>query len=137
MTSRRDWQLQQLGITQWSLRRPSVLQGEIAISLPEHIRLVMVADTLPLLTDPLVSDILRALAVTPDQVLQLTPERVAMLPEGGRCNSWRLGDGEPIALEGAQVASPTYEQLQSSAAARAGLWQQICAHENDFFPKPD
>ncbi|EBQ2094052.1 DNA polymerase III subunit psi, partial [Salmonella enterica subsp. enterica serovar Give] len=22
MTSRRDWQLQQLGITQWALRRP-------------------------------------------------------------------------------------------------------------------
>ncbi|STT01204.1 DNA polymerase III psi subunit [Klebsiella pneumoniae] len=42
MTSRRDWQLQQLGITQWSLRRPGALQGEIAISLPEHIRLVMV-----------------------------------------------------------------------------------------------
>ncbi len=30
MTSRRDWQLQQLGITQWSLRRPGALQGEIA-----------------------------------------------------------------------------------------------------------
>ncbi|VTO18296.1 DNA polymerase III psi subunit [Klebsiella variicola] len=45
MTSRRDWQLQQLGITQWSLRRPGALQGEIAISLPEHIRLVMVAET--------------------------------------------------------------------------------------------
>nr|3GLI_O Chain O, DNA polymerase III subunit psi [Escherichia coli K-12]3GLI_P Chain P, DNA polymerase III subunit psi [Escherichia coli K-12] len=27
-TSRRDWQLQQLGITQWSLRRPGALQGE-------------------------------------------------------------------------------------------------------------
>ncbi len=27
MTSRRDWQLQQLGITQWSLRRPGALQG--------------------------------------------------------------------------------------------------------------
>ena len=26
MTSRRDWQLQQLGITQWSLRRPGALQ---------------------------------------------------------------------------------------------------------------
>ncbi|SUG98018.1 DNA polymerase III subunit psi [Salmonella enterica subsp. enterica] len=34
MTSRRDWQLQQLGITQWALRRPGALQGEIAISLP-------------------------------------------------------------------------------------------------------
>ena len=29
MTSRRDWQLQQLGITQWSLRRPGALQGEL------------------------------------------------------------------------------------------------------------
>lgn len=137
MTSRRDWQLQQLGITQWSLRRHSVLQGEIAISLPEHIRLVMVAETLPALTEPLVNDILRAFAVTPDQVLQLTPERVAMLPEGGCCNSWRLGGGDPVALEGAQVASPTFEQLQTSAAARAELWQQICAHEHDFFPQPD
>jgi DNA polymerase-3 subunit psi len=34
MTSRREWQLQQLGITRWSLRRPGALQGEIAISLP-------------------------------------------------------------------------------------------------------
>ena len=43
MTSRRDWQLQQLGITQWSLRRPGALQGEIAIAIPAHVRLVMVA----------------------------------------------------------------------------------------------
>nr|VUD28169.1 DNA polymerase III psi subunit [Raoultella sp. NCTC 9187] len=28
MTSRRDWQLQQLGITQWSLRRPGALQAK-------------------------------------------------------------------------------------------------------------
>lgn len=137
MTSRRDWQLQQLGITQWSLRRPTVLQGEIAISLPEHIRLVIVADTLPPLTDPIVSDILRALAVAPDRVLQLTPERVAMLPQGSRCNSWWLGEGDPIALEGAQVTSPAFNELQVSAPARAALWQQICAHEHDFFPKPD
>ncbi len=43
MTSRRDWQLQQLGITQWALRRPGALQGEIAISLPAHVRLIVVA----------------------------------------------------------------------------------------------
>lgn len=28
MTSRRDWQLQQLGITQWSLRHTGALQGD-------------------------------------------------------------------------------------------------------------
>ena len=113
MTSRRDWQLQQLGITQWSLRRPGALQGEIAISLPEHIRLVMVAETPPSLTEPLIGDILRALAVTPDQVLQLTPERVA----------------------GAQVSTPAFDELQTSAPARRALWQQICAHEHDFYPQ--
>ncbi len=135
MTSRRDWQLQQLGITQWSLRRPGALQGEIAISLPEHIRLVMVAETPPSLTEPLISDILRALSIRADQVLQLTPDRVAMLPQNSRCNSWRLGCETPLSLAGAQVSTPVFDELQSSAPARIALWQQICAYEHDFYPQ--
>lgn len=135
MTSRRDWQLQQLGITQWSLRRPGALQGEIAISLPEHIRLVMVAETPPSLTEPLISDILRALSIRADQVLQLTPDRVAMLPQNSRCNSWRLGCEAPLSLAGAQVSTPVFDELQSSVPARIALWQQICAHEHDFYPQ--
>lgn len=129
MTSRRDWQLQQLGITQWSLRRPGALQGEIAISLPDHIRLVMVAETPPSLTEPLIGDILRALAVTPDQVLQLTPERVAMLPQDSRCNSWRLGTEASLPLAGAQVSTPA---LMNSRPARrlAGRSGNKSAHMN-------
>lgn len=129
MTSRREWQLQQLGITQWSLRRPGALQGEIAISLPEHIRLVMVAETPPSLTEPLIGDILRALAVTPDQVLQLTPERVAMLPQDSRCNSWRLGTEASLPLAGAQVSTPL---LMNSRPARrlAGRSGNKSAHMN-------
>ena len=118
MTSRRDWQLQQLGITQWSLRRPGALQGEIAIAIPAHVRLVMVANDLPALTDPLVSDVLRALTVSPDQVLQLTPEKIAMLPQGSRCNSWRLGTDEPLSLEALRWhhrRSPNYGQTQRHA----------------------
>ncbi|POT56076.1 DNA polymerase III subunit psi [Citrobacter amalonaticus] len=137
MTTRRDWQLQQLGITQWSLRRPGALQGEIAISIPAHVRLVMVAQELPALTEPLVNDILRALTISPDQVLQVTPDRVAMLPEGSRCNSWRLGTDETLQLKGAQVSTPAYNELLTSPVARAALWQQICAYEHDFFPQPD
>ena len=136
MTSRRDWQLQQLGITQWSLRRPGALQGEIAISIPAHVRLVMVAEQLPALTEPLMSDILRALTVSSDQVLQLTPDRVAMLPQGSRCNSWRLGTDAPLPLAGAQIATPAFDELQTSTPARMALWQQICAHEHDFYPQP-
>lgn len=137
MTTRRDWQLQQLGITQWSLRRPGALQGEIAISIPAHIRLVMIGETLPPLTEPLVSDILRALMLSPDQVLQVTPERVAMLPQGSRCNSWKMGTDAPLLLEGAQVVTPAFDELRANPAARAALWQQICTHEHDFFPQSD
>lgn len=129
MTSRRDWQLQQLGITQWSLRRPGALQGEIAISLPDHIRLVMVAETPPSLTEPLIGDILRALAVTPDQVLQLTPERVAMLPQDSRCNSWRLGTEASLRAGGRPCPPPL---LMNSRPARrlAGRSGNKSAHMN-------
>ncbi len=137
MTSRRDWQLQQLGITQWALRRPGALQGEIAISLPAHVRLIVVAEELPALNEPLMRDILRALTVSPDQVLPLTPERVAMLPQGSRCNSWRLGTDAPLQLEGAQVTTPAFNELRVNPAARAALWQQICEHEHDFYPQHD
>ncbi|WP_314521892.1 DNA polymerase III subunit psi [uncultured Lelliottia sp.] len=134
MTSRRDWQLQQLGITQWSLRRPTALQGEIAISIPAHVRLVMVAEELPSLTETLVSDVLRTLKVSADQVLQLTPERVAMLPPESRCNSWRLGVADETPLEGGQLLTPPLEELKVNPKARSALWQQICEYEHDFFP---
>lgn len=105
------------------------LQGEIAISLPEHIRLVMVAETPPSLTEPLIGDILRALAVTPDQVLQLTPDRVAMLPQDSRCNSWRLGTEASLPLAGAQCPPPL---LMNSRPARrlAGRSGNKSAHMN-------
>ncbi len=88
------------------------------------------------LTEPLASDILRALALSPDQVLQLTPDRVAMLPQDSRCNSWRLGTDAPLPLAGAQLSTPAFDELlATSAPARMALWQQICAHEHDFYPQ--
>lgn len=133
MTLRRDWQLQQLGITRWTLRRPAVLQGEIALTLPDTIRLVVVAETLPTLTDLLINDILRALALTADRVMLLTPERAVMLPEGGHCNSWLLGTDTELTLTGARLVTPDLDTLQHSPEARAALWRQICKHEHYFF----
>jgi len=137
MTSRRDWQLQQLGITQWALRRPTALQGEIAISIPAHVRLVMVAEELPALTETLIGDVLRTLKLSADQVLQLTPDRVAMLPPESRCNSWRLGVADETPLEGGQLRTATLEELKANPKARSALWQQICEYEHDFFPHDD
>ena len=95
MTSRRDWQLQQLGITQWALRRPTALRGEIAISIPAHVRLVMVADAPPALNEPLIEDVLRSLKVTNDQVLQLAHGRNKRdIPSGESDQLTRAGRAE-------------------------------------------
>ncbi|MEA1063500.1 DNA polymerase III subunit psi [Erwinia sp. HR93] len=133
MTSRRDWQLQQLGITQWALRRPAALKGEIALTLPEHIRLTIVTDTPAALDEPFLQDVLRALRVAEHEVFSLTPDRVAMLPAGSHCNSWYLGVQPGAALSGAQLHSPGLPELLNSAEARSALWRQICEHEQDFF----
>ncbi|ATM88585.1 DNA polymerase III subunit psi [Yersinia massiliensis] len=134
MASRRDLLLQQLGITQWTLRRPAVLQGEIAVRLPEGIRLLVVAQTLPEQDDPLLCDVLRSLGLTPLQAYALTPDQVAMLPADTQCNSWRLGISEPLAVAGAQLHSPPLAGLYQDASAKRALWQQICHHEADFYP---
>ncbi|MBA0213355.1 MULTISPECIES: DNA polymerase III subunit psi [Pectobacterium] len=134
MESRRDRLLQQLGITQWTLRRPTVLQGEIAVSLPEQVRLVIVSAE-PLADDePLLTDVLHSLALTPAQAYRLTPQQIDMLPADARCHSWRLGIAEPIALQGVQLSSPLLSELYQNAGAKRALWQQICEHEHDIFP---
>ncbi|CAH0166985.1 DNA polymerase III subunit psi [Erwinia aphidicola] len=133
MSSRRDWLLQQMGITQYTLRRPRALQGEIAVTLPVETRLVIVADTPPVLQDPLVADVLRALNLQAPQVQLLTPDQLAMLPDDARCNSWRLGLDAPVALAGTQIASPVLAELYHNADAKRALWLQICQHESDFF----
>lgn len=133
MTSRRDWQLQQLGITQWVLRRPTALQGEIAISLPAHIQLVMVADVLPAMTTPFIRDLLLALGVSPDRVLPLTPDRVEMLPPHSQCLSLWLGVEPLSSLKGTTLCTQALDELRVDPAARAALWQLICEHEHDLF----
>lgn len=134
MASRRDLLLQQLGITQWTLRRPAVLQGEIAVRLPADTRLLIVAHQPPEYDDPLLCDVLHSLGLTPRQAYALTPEKVAMLPEDTQCNSWRLGISEPLAVVGAQLHSPALAGLYQDASAKRALWQQICHHEADFYP---
>ncbi|MDR7343380.1 DNA polymerase-3 subunit psi [Pantoea alhagi] len=133
MSSRRDWLLQQMGITQYKLRRPRALQGEIAITLPADIRLLIVADIPPTTEDPLVGDVLRALAIMPQQVVSVTPDQLAMLPAERACASWRLGTDTPVAQQGPQLSTPPLEALYFDAEAKRALWRQICEYDVDFF----
>ncbi|MGM3175350.1 DNA polymerase III subunit psi [Dickeya lacustris] len=132
MTSRRDWLLEQLGITQWKLRRPSVLKGEIAVSLPPTTRLLIIGEPLPASDDPVVRDVMRSLSLNDAHVVSLTPRQMAMLPEHTRCHCWWLGLPAADGWEGVQLTSPTLAELYHDAGAKRALWQQICHHEQTF-----
>ncbi|WP_034912026.1 DNA polymerase III subunit psi [Erwinia sp. 9145] len=133
MSSRRDRLLQQMGITQYTLRRPRALQGEVSISLASETRLLIVASVPPPLSDPLLCDVLRAMQVKEPQVMVLTPEQLAMLPDETRCVSWCLGLDAPVPLAGSQIASPALAELYHNPNAKKALWQQISHYESDFF----
>jgi len=132
MTSRRDWLLHQLGITQWTLRRPAALSGEVAVVLPPEIRLLIVAETPPPQGHPLVGDVARSLGLSLHQLYQLTPDQVMMLPEETRCHSWWLGLQATRSLSGFSLSTPPLPDLQGNATAKRELWRQICCYEQDF-----
>ncbi|MFB6434895.1 MAG: DNA polymerase III subunit psi [Candidatus Malihini olakiniferum] len=125
MVPRRHWLLQQMGITQWTLRRPTVLQGEIAVTLPSQTRLVIIAATLPASHDPLVNDVLHSFSLRPEQVYPLTPEQMSMLPSSTHCHTWCLGVDMTLTWTGIQLNSPSLDVLYANPNAKRALWGKI------------
>ncbi|WP_058973968.1 DNA polymerase III subunit psi [Type-D symbiont of Plautia stali] len=136
MSTRRDWLLQQMGITQYQLRRPRVLQGEIAVTLTPGTRLVMVTEQAPELQEPLIRDVLRVLNIQPAQVMTLTPEQLPMLPEQVDCAGWLMGVESEDPFNGITFTTAVFNELISSGAAKRALWQQMCNHDNHLFSHP-
>jgi DNA polymerase-3 subunit psi len=136
MTSRRDWLLQQMGITQYQLRRPRVLQGEIAVTLAADTQLIIVAETPPGLHEPLIRDVLHALDFQASQVMTITPEQLQMLPETLDCAGWLLGVESEQSFNGVALSSASFNELISSGAAKRALWQQMCNHDSHLFSHP-
>ncbi|MDF7788179.1 DNA polymerase III subunit psi [Pantoea stewartii] len=133
MTSRRDWLLQQIGITQYQLRRPRVLQGEIAVRLLPDTQLIIVAENPPGLQEPFLRDVLHTLGLKPTQVMTVTPDQLQMLPETLNCAGWLLGVESEQSFNGVALSSASFNELLSSGAARRALWQQMCEHDSHFF----
>ncbi|WP_457913438.1 DNA polymerase III subunit psi [Candidatus Gillettellia adelgis] len=135
MTEKRNWFLQQIGITQWTLRHPHLLQNEVAIILSPEVHLLIVAHVLPNPHDPLFCDVLRSLGLTPVQTYSLMPEQVKVLPKNIKCNSWWLGVDEPLLMDGIQLHSKALAQLSQNPQAKRALWDQIYHYEQYFYLK--
>ncbi|ARU95230.1 DNA polymerase III subunit psi [Tatumella citrea] len=135
MASRRDWLLQQMGITQYRLHHPRVLQGEVAVRLHPDTRLVIVAaDNLPS-PQSFLQDVLRSLGLEEHQSRLLTARQLAMLPEPLSCPVWLLGIPADKQYSTVQLVSPPLAELINSSAAKRTLWQQITTYDSHFFSR--
>lgn len=136
-SSRREQLLQQMGITQYELRRPMALQGEVAISLPAQTRLIVIIQQQPDRQHSLFQDILRSLSLTQQQIYCLTPEQAVMLPESHALALWLVGEfslPETLTNQRLLLTSPALVDLANDPISKRALWQQICHHENYFTP---
>ncbi|OOF47213.1 DNA polymerase III subunit psi [Rodentibacter trehalosifermentans] len=129
---RRSLLLKAMGITQWQLHRPEVLQGAVGITVAEHIRLIVVSDE-NLSQSPLLADVLLSLRVKKEDCLCLNYDQIQHLELNHPVQYWLLAKNAekidrtlPYCLQAERIyRSPNYTDFLSSPAAKRALWQQI------------
>lgn len=134
MVLRRDTLLNELGVIQWVLRRPSALRGDVAVVLPVETRLLLISPLSISLDTPVLRDVLRTLQLTIQQVYCITPEQLNLLPVHDSLLVWYLGVEPVPKREDICILTPALDHFSHSSDAKRALWQQICQHETDIFP---
>ena len=132
--SEQDWYLKQCNITQYVLRNPAVFKGEIATHIGKEIRLIVVANQQP--TQKIYFDILKAIHLTEDQVMVLTPSQLIMPASEIQTVVWFI-DVKPDEswLNPLTVQTISLDLLPSAPQQKRQLWQQLCQYENYFHPE--
>ena len=132
--NRRDLLLQQMGVQQWQLCRPQVLQGVVNREVSADVRLLVLSDELLAQNQPLLQDLLRGLELNEQNCLCSTFEQLDYLQIQQPLNCLLFGqpkESETLnvlqqhsALKNLWISLPINE-LQTQPAAKRALWQQI------------
>ena len=120
--NRRDLLLQEMGISQWTLYRPEVLQGSVGISVDENIS-----------GSPLLADVLLSLDLKKEDCLCLNYDQIQHIECKQLICYWLLSENSdqidrtlPFCMQAERVyRSPSWQQFQSNYQAKRELWQQI------------
>ncbi len=132
MMDRRNLLLKEMGLTQWQLHRPEVLQGAVGIVVAAHIRFIVVSDE-SLSRQPLFEDVLLGLELKKEDCLCLNYDQIQHLELNHSVRYWLLAENAekidrtlPYCLNAERVyRSPDYVNFQTSPIAKRELWQQI------------
>lgn len=135
-SAHRDLILDQLGITQYQLIRPSALQGEALLVMPATCKLIVIAPADFDIHTPLFQDILRAMALSTEQIFVTIPEHVTMLYNIQHYALFVIGeftDNITLPANTRAIMCSDFTLLNQQAEVKKQLWQQICQHEHYFF----
>ncbi|TNH06555.1 DNA polymerase III subunit psi [Testudinibacter sp. TR-2022] len=131
MPQRRALLLQQMGIEQWTLRRPQALQGASSITLGESVRLLIISD-IPPTASGFLADVYRALGIQAQQCVLLTHEQLARLKLSQPVALWFVGNSPDLSDSAQatlkampQITTALWQTLQQSPQAKRQLWQQL------------
>jgi DNA polymerase III subunit psi len=129
-----DWYLKQCNITQYVLRNSAVFQGELATHIGDETRLIIVAKQKP--TQKIYYDILKAIQLTEEQVLFLTPSQLIIPANEVHIVTWfiDINSDEPW-QNNLTITTSDLDSLAKDPHQKRKLWQQLCEYENDFHPE--
>ncbi|OCG18255.1 MULTISPECIES: DNA polymerase III subunit psi [unclassified Gilliamella] len=131
--TQQDWYLKQCNITQYVLRRPAVLKGEVSTHISDEIRLIVVAEQKP--TQKIYFDILNAIRLTEEQVLVLTPSQLIIPASEIKTVVWFIDIKPDEHWEHSlTIQTISLDLLANASQQKRQLWQQLCQYENDFHP---
>ncbi|MCC8366330.1 DNA polymerase III subunit psi [Xenorhabdus sp. PB61.4] len=130
--TKRDRSLTRLGITQWVLRNPAALRGELSVLIPDSTRLLIITHDHIDLSHSLLVDIFTAMGIDASLVYCITTKDVELLSESIRCPCWLLGVDITLSIQGISLRSPALNDLSLDGDAKRSLWQQIYHYEEYF-----
>jgi DNA polymerase III subunit psi len=134
-SNRRDWYLDQLGITQYKLRQPMLLNKESTLAMTEATRLIIIKPDESPLPEPFFSDILYVMNLKNSALLFIKPDQASLLPAQLNCLIWLIGDDELTGINLIAtdlIQTPSLKSIIHSATDKRQLWQQLCQYEHYF-----
>lgn len=128
----RDQLLNHIGIMQWTLRNPTVLRGEHAVSIPGSTQLLIIADEYINLYNHFVKDILRAMKIDSSKVCCLLTRQVSLLPKEVLWPCWIIGKKLAVSSKKWIIHTVPLQEIYFNPQLKRALWAQICEYENNF-----
>lgn len=140
--NRRDFLLQQMGLSQWQLIRPEALKGVVNMPISPNIRLIIIAEQELDKTQPIIKDILLSLDIQASDCLCVNYDFAPYLNIQHSVNYWLLSNTQdnidrtlPYCVNAlAQWQSPALSDLQQNPSQKRYLWQQIQQVKNTLCP---